>query len=52
MEHYRRIEFGLGVHPDHAVFETWVRYPHRVLPESEPGTLTNLILQYVQDHHN
>ena len=39
---------GLGVHPDHAVFVTWVRYPTRMMPETQPGTFANLIFQYIQ----
>ena len=51
ISHYTRVEEGLGVHPDHAVFETWTRYPTHMLPESESGTLTNVVLQYIQKHH-
>ncbi|MBV8919850.1 hypothetical protein [Bradyrhizobium sp.] len=46
--HFAEVESGLGVHPDHAVIETWVRYPTRMLPESQPGTFTNVVLQYIQ----
>ena len=37
-----------GVHPDHAIFQTWVKLPTRMLPETQPGTFTNLVLQYLQ----
>jgi hypothetical protein len=30
------------------VIETWVRFPTRMLPETEPGTLTNVVLQYIR----
>jgi hypothetical protein len=46
--HYTKIESGLGIHPDHAVLTTWVRYPTRMLPETQPGTFTNLVLQYIR----
>jgi hypothetical protein len=48
VSNFARVESGAGVHPDHAVIETWVRYPTRMLPETEPGTLTNVVLQYIQ----
>jgi hypothetical protein len=48
ISHFTKLESELGVHPDHAVIETWVRYPSRVLPENAPGTLTNVVLQYIQ----
>jgi hypothetical protein len=50
VSHYTQIESGLGVHPDHAVFVTWVRYPTRMLPETQAGTFTNLVFQYIQQH--
>ena len=52
LSHSMQVESLLGTSPDHAVFETWVHYPTRVLPENEPGTLTNLVLQYVRRHKN
>jgi len=48
VSHYTKVESGLGIHPDHAVLTTWVHYPSRMLPENEPGTFTNLVLQYIQ----
>jgi hypothetical protein len=48
VKHYTEVESGLGIHPDHAVFATWVRYPTRMLPESQPGTFTNLVFRYLQ----
>lgn len=50
VSNFARVEQGAGVHPDHAVIGTWVRYPTRMLPENEPGTLTNVVLQYIQKH--
>lgn len=52
VSHSAEVESLLGAPPDHAIFETWVRYPTRVLPENEPGTLTNAVLQYAQQHKN
>ncbi len=48
VKHFTEVESGLGIHPDHAVLTTWVHYPSRMLPEAEPGTLTNLVYQYIQ----
>ena len=50
ISHFAEVESGLGVHPDHAVIETWVKTPTRMLPENQPGTFTNVVLQYVQQH--
>jgi hypothetical protein len=50
VSHYTEIENRIGVHPDHAVFVTWVHYPTRMLPETQPGTFTNLVFQYIQQH--
>ncbi|HZT02006.1 MAG TPA: hypothetical protein VFA39_07080 [Steroidobacteraceae bacterium] len=50
VSHYTEVESDLGIHPDHAVLSTWVHYPTRMLPETEPGTFTNLVYQYVQWH--
>jgi hypothetical protein len=47
-EHFTEIEQVLGVHPDHAVFQSWVHTPTRMMPENQPGTLTNLALRYLQ----
>jgi len=48
ISHATTVESTLGIHPDHAVLTTWVRYPTRMLPETQPGTFTNLVLQYIQ----
>jgi hypothetical protein len=48
VSHYTKVETGLGIHPDHAMLATWVRYPTRMLPKAEPGTFTNLVYQYIQ----
>lgn len=50
LNHAAEVERALGVRPDHAVIETWVRRPSRVLPEDKPGTLTNVVLQYIEMH--
>jgi hypothetical protein len=50
--HFSYIEGALGVHPDNAIFQSWVKWPTRMLPETERGTYTNLVLQYLQSNPN
>ncbi|MFP5332306.1 MAG: hypothetical protein ACLGHX_08115 [Acidimicrobiia bacterium] len=38
-----------GGRPDHAVFQSWHPHPRRLLPETEPGTFTNLVLRYLRE---
>jgi hypothetical protein len=45
MVHYEVVHGG---RPDHAVFQSWHEHPRRLLPDSEPGTFTNLILRYLR----
>jgi hypothetical protein len=45
--HIADVEAVLGVHPQMAVFSTWDRHPTRMLPEDQPGTLTNVVLGYL-----
>lgn len=40
------VECQLGIKPAQAVFQSWMDRPRRILPETEPGTLTNLVLRY------
>jgi len=44
---FRAIEADPQVAPDQAVIETWDPWPTHMLPEDRPGTLTNVLLQYV-----
>lgn len=45
-QRFRMVESTPSMVPDHAIIQTWARWPHRMLPETEPGTLTNLVLEY------
>jgi hypothetical protein len=36
----------LGGRPDHVVFQSWHVYPSRVLPDTDPATLTGLVNRY------
>jgi hypothetical protein len=51
IERFRMVESNPSTIPDHAVFQTWVRWPHRMLPEDVPGTMTWLVDQYVNSKH-
>jgi beta-lactamase regulating signal transducer with metallopeptidase domain len=46
-QHIAEIESALGLHPDVAIFRSWAGSPSRVLPETQPLTLTNLASQYL-----
>jgi hypothetical protein len=45
-EHIRLLEDKHGLHPDHALIQSWAAYPQHVLPESSTGSLTGLINYY------
>lgn len=46
--HYRTIESDLRIDPEIAFFSTWTDRPQKMLPETDPNTLTGLILQYLK----
>jgi len=49
VEHdYEYLEGRLGTRPDFVAFASWVKYPLYNLPESEPGSFTHLIRDYLQ----
>jgi hypothetical protein len=48
--HYTVIETSLRLKPDIAFFSTWTQRPDHMLPESQDGTMTNLVLSYLQWH--
>jgi hypothetical protein len=45
-QRFTEVEGELGLEPDTAVLQTWMRYPQRMLPESTAGTMTNLVIRY------
>ncbi|MBV9456216.1 MAG: hypothetical protein JO141_01680 [Bradyrhizobium sp.] len=47
-DHIAEIETLLDLHPDIAVFDSWVKNPSHALPETTPGTLTNIVLRYLR----
>jgi hypothetical protein len=46
-QHIAEVESTLGIRPYAAIFRSWASYPSRLLPETRPGTLTNLAFQYL-----
>ena len=46
-QRFHAVEADPQMAPDQAVMQTWVRWPSHMLPETEAGTLTNLLLQYL-----
>jgi hypothetical protein len=45
-QRFRLVESNPSMIPDHAIMQTWARWPKKMLPEDQPGTLTNLVLKY------
>jgi hypothetical protein len=45
-QRFRMVESNPSMIPDHAIIQTWARWPKKMLPEDQPGTLTNLVLKY------
>lgn len=47
-ERFETIEADSALRPDDAVLQSWMRYPKHLLPEDQPGTMTNLVLRYAR----
>jgi len=48
-QRFRMVESNPSMIPDHAIIQTWARWPKKMLPEDQPGTLTNLVLKYSKE---
>ena len=48
VSHFKAFESGTWPKPAAAVFGSWTPNPTRVLPESDPTTLTGLVNQYIR----
>jgi hypothetical protein len=46
-QRFRVVEADPQMAPEQAIIQTWVRWPTYMLPETQPGTMTNLLLQYL-----
>jgi hypothetical protein len=44
----RAVEANPATAPDQALLQSWMRQPDHILPETQPGTMTNLVLEYAQ----
>jgi hypothetical protein len=44
----RAVEANPATAPDQALLQSWMRQPDHMLPETQPGTMTNLVLEYAQ----
>lgn len=47
-EHIHILESVNGLHPDHAIIQSWTEYPKHTLPDSSPSSLTGLVSFYAQ----
>jgi hypothetical protein len=45
-QRFTEVEGRLGLAPDTAILQTWMRYPQHMLPETSAGTMTNLVVRY------
>ncbi|MFO0996676.1 MAG: hypothetical protein U1F33_08315 [Alphaproteobacteria bacterium] len=45
-EHFVAVEDHLGIRPEQAILQTWMARPVRMLPETQPGTMTHLVNRY------
>lgn len=43
---YHVVEHEMGVLPEQAIFHSWMDRPRKMLPDTEPGTLTHLVTLY------
>lgn len=47
-QRFTDIESRLKIVPDLAVIQTWEPQPDHMMPDSQPGTLTNLVIRYTK----
>lgn len=47
-ERFETIEADDALRPDDAILQTWMLHPAHMLPEDQPGTMTNLVLRYAR----
>ena len=46
-DRFRAVETNPALVPDIAVLQTWGRWPKKMLPENQRGTMTNLVIRYL-----
>ncbi|MBV8744112.1 MAG: hypothetical protein JO134_03605 [Xanthobacteraceae bacterium] len=47
-QRFKQFEGANGLRPEGVRVQSWNKSPSRVLPESDPGTLSNLVLRYAK----
>jgi hypothetical protein len=47
IERYWLVTNDPAIKPDNYIFASWMRYPARYLPETQPGTFTSVVVQTV-----
>jgi hypothetical protein len=47
IERYGLVMNDQAIKPDYIIIGSWMRYPTRYLPETQPGTLTSVVVQTV-----
>jgi hypothetical protein len=47
IERYGLVTNDPAIKPDNVIIGSWMRYPTRFLPETQPGTLTSVVVQTV-----
>ena len=50
IERYGLVTNDPTIKPDNILIGSWMRYPTRYLPETQPGTLTSVVVQTVGKH--
>jgi len=48
IERYKEVEGQDHLQFDDIIFQTWMRQPELLLPETAPGTMTNLVFSYLK----
>jgi hypothetical protein len=46
VEHFRRVEGELKIHPSIAVIQSWNQYPKKMTPETDPESLSFVVCEY------
>jgi hypothetical protein len=47
-ERFEAVEGVTNLRPEDAILQTWMRHPTHMLPETQSGTMTSLVLSYVR----
>jgi sugar phosphate isomerase/epimerase len=47
-QRFETVETDPALRPDQAILQTWMRQPEFLLPETRPGTMTNLVVRYAR----